>query len=246
MDDFLGVELCSPGAQLVTDVVRRLKLSEETLPDAYIRFLANVAKETPVAGLLQKTKKEPLLILMSFARETVDLSSIGNLKELKVLKKEIPPFWDMLQNILKFEKSRFLPKDVARIVMQLITIRNRTFSEGVKRSTTDYTEWDESRDHPTAYYPDFPPRIYPQRYSIKNQADPDRCQKEVNESKIFIEGLMTVGCSCRQNITLGFELMLQPENPRNIFRFLMCRFDIFLLFVFTTFPLQTFEPESCR
>ena len=98
--------------------------------------------------------------------------------------------------------------------MQLITIRNRTFSEGVNRSTTDYTEWDESRDHPTAYYPDSPPRIYPQRYSIKNQADPDRCQKEVNESKIFIEGLMTVGCSCRQNIMLGFELMLMKEFPR--------------------------------
>ena len=105
MDDFLGVELCSPEAQLVTDVVRRLKLSEETLPDAYIKFLANVAKETPVAGLLQITKKEPLLILMSFAREILDLSSIGNLKELKVLKKEKPPFWDMLQNILKFENQ---------------------------------------------------------------------------------------------------------------------------------------------
>ena len=49
-------------------------------------------------------------------------------------------------------------------------------------------------------------------------------KKEVNESKIFIEGLMTVGCSCQKNTTLGFELMLQPETPRNVFRFLMSRF----------------------
>ena len=121
------------------------------------------------------------------------------------------------------KKARFLPEDVSRIVMHLVSVRNRTFSQAEKRTKFDYTEWDEASDHPTAYYPDFPPRIYPQRYSIKEQADPDRCNKEVNESKIFIEGLMTVGCSCQYNITLGFEIMLQPETPRNAFRFLMCR-----------------------
>ena len=141
-----------------------------------------------------------------------------------MLRIELPPFWDMLQSILKHEKSRFLPEDVARIVMLLIAVRNRTFSQAEKRKTSDYTEWDEASDHPTAFYPDFPPRIYPQRYSVKEQADPDRCKKEVNESRIFIEGLMTVGCSCKYNITLGFELMLQPETPRNVFRFLMTRY----------------------
>lgn len=32
-----------------------------------------------------------------------------------------------------------------------------------------------------------------------------------------------IGCSCPLNITLGFELMLKPESPHHVFRFLMCR-----------------------
>ena len=76
------------------------------------------------------------------------------------------------------QKLRFLPKDVARIIMHLVTVRNRTFRQAEKRKTSDYTEWDEASDHPTAYYPDFPPRIYPQRYFVREEADPDRCKKK--------------------------------------------------------------------
>ena len=170
MEDFLGVKLQSTGAQLVTDVVRRLAQTEDVLPDCYTRLFANISKETPVAGLLQVTKKEPLLILMSFAREQIDLSNARNLKDLKMLKNEIPPFWDMVESILKHEKLRFLPKDVARIIMHLVTVRNRTFRQAEKRKTSDYTEWDEASDHPTAYYPDFPPRIYPKRYFVREEA----------------------------------------------------------------------------
>ena len=106
MEDFVGVKLESPGAQLVTAVVQRLRRNSiEVLPNCYTRLFANISKETPVAGLLQVTKKEPLLILMSFARKAIDLSNASNINDLKMLKKEIPPFWDMLQSILKYEKS---------------------------------------------------------------------------------------------------------------------------------------------
>ena len=38
----------------------------------------------------------------------------------------------MLQSILKCKKSRFFPEDAARIIMQLVTVRNRTFSQAEK------------------------------------------------------------------------------------------------------------------
>ena len=56
----------------------------------------------------------------------------------------------MLQSILKYEKSRFLPEDVARIVMHLVTVRNITFSQAEKKTKFDYTEWDEASDHQPA------------------------------------------------------------------------------------------------
>ena len=39
----------------------------------------------------------------------------------------------MLQSVLKFEKAICLPEDVSKIVMQLLTVRNRTFSQAEKR-----------------------------------------------------------------------------------------------------------------
>lgn len=39
----------------------------------------------------------------------------------------------------------------------------------------------------------------------------------------FSAGVYSVGCCCSANITLGFELMLLKESPRNLFRFLMTR-----------------------
>ena len=38
----------------------------------------------------------------------------------------------MLQSKIKYEKSRFLPKDVARIIMHMVTVRNRTYSQAEK------------------------------------------------------------------------------------------------------------------
>ena len=34
---------------------------------------------------------------------------------------------------------------------------------------------------------------------------------------------LSVGCSCSFNITYGFELMLNPESSKNLFRILQCR-----------------------
>ena len=38
----------------------------------------------------------------------------------------------MLKSKLKYDKSRFLPEDVARIIMHMVTVRNRTYSQAEK------------------------------------------------------------------------------------------------------------------
>ena len=223
IDDFLDAELTSAGGRQIHLLVQRLHESHGSIPLEYKRLLTNIAKETPVCGLLQVTQPKPLSLLKNFARGLLDLSNLENIDSLNLVKSELPPLWDILSNILKLEQVSFLPQDVADIVLRLLVVRNYTFRGAAVRSSRDYTTWDEPRDHPTQCYPDLPLRQYPKRYQVTSRADNDRCLKETRENRTFVEGIFTVGCTCKKNITMGFELMMHPESPHNPFRFLMCR-----------------------
>ena len=53
------------------------------------------------------------------------------------------------------------------------------------------------------------------------------CEKAFFGHSDFCAGIFTAGCACKYNITLGFEIMLNNESPRNLFRLLTCnRFDL--------------------
>lgn len=223
LEDFLEADMESREGRLIFILVTRIQHDFCELPAPYKRLLTNLAKETSVAGFLQVTQPKPLLLLRQFAEGSLDLKNLANIDQLNLIKSELPPLWSMLQSILDVENVAFLPDDVATIVLRLLKIRDNTFRKAATRSSNDYTEWDEPRDHPTCCYPGFPLRQYPQRYSVRSRADPDRCKKEIREGRNFVEGIMTVGCPCKNNITMGFELMLNPETAHNAFRFLMCR-----------------------
>ena len=167
IEDFCDADFSTEGGVQVQELVRRLRTSGLGLSPAYKRFLANVSKETSVAGLLQVTCKEPLSVLRRFCQRDLDLTKINNSASLSLLREEIPPFLSMLEDIRKEEKSNFLPPDVSSIVLTILRIRERTFSYAERRATTDYTEWDEPADHPTSFYPDFPLRCYPQTYETR-------------------------------------------------------------------------------
>ena len=133
----------------------------------FITGLGTSLKETAVAGLLQVTCKEPLKILKRFCLRELNITKIKNSASLQCLQEEIPPFLDMLEQIRKEEKADFLPRDVSTIVLMLLRIRSRTFTCAQRRENSDYTEYDGVGDHPTAYYPDFPLRTYPQTYTTR-------------------------------------------------------------------------------
>ena len=124
-------------------------------------------KETSVAGLLQVTSKQPLKILKKFCQRDLDITKISNSAYLRCLQEEVPPFFDMLEQIRKEEKADYLPEDVSTIVLTLLRIRKRTFTYAERRENSDYTEWDGLGDHPTAFYPDFPLCSYPQTYTVR-------------------------------------------------------------------------------
>ena len=74
-----------------------------------------------------------------WCNQTVDIRSHENKDRLAMLRRELPPLMDQLLDILTLEKTlRFLPPDVANIVMKLIDIRKAIFDTAAERHTSDY------------------------------------------------------------------------------------------------------------
>ena len=137
---------------------------------------------------------------------------------------DLPAIWPNLLEILNIEKSKFLPIDVAAIVLKHIEIRRSTFRQAIVREDDEYTPWPSiGEEHPTQFYPNWNIFRYPKKYDVSHAIDSDFCDKAFHKARDFSYGVFSVGCSCPSNITYGFELMLQKESSHNIFRLLMCR-----------------------
>ena len=138
-----------------------------------------------------------------------------------MLKSELPPLMGQLFGILALEKtSRFLPIDVACIVIKLIEIRKGIFTSAAQRFSSDYiwTDENEPKDISTQFYPNWDLIRLPKKYIVRSTQDQDFCNKNYNKTSGFSFGIFSVGCTCSCNITLGFEINLTPESPHNLFR----------------------------
>ena len=58
---------------------------------------------------------------------------------------------------------------------------------------------------------------------VSSVTDADFYDKAFLDHNAFAAGIYSIGCSCDKNITLVFELMLNKEGPKNLFRVLQCR-----------------------
>ena len=90
-----------------------------------------------------------------------------------------------------------------------------------------YYAYEEIEEPKTSYYPNNPTLKHPKQYTVNKVKDKDLCEKAFIGHSDFAAGIFTAGCACKYNITLGWELMLSNESPRNLFRLLMCnQFDL--------------------
>lgn len=217
----------SPNGQLIKDLVDYIEQKYPgVLPTQFRRFIQNISKPTSVRGLIQVTNFLPLDILRSFCNEDLAVKAIENIEELRVLSEEVPVLWSILDDICNLEKCSFLPREVALIVVRLLDIRRNTFIQAKNRDDTFYQPY-VGREHPTMCYPNNKLKEYPKKYKVNNRKDKDLCEKAFSGHKDFTSGIFSLGCACEYNITLGFELMLNNEGPKNLFRLLKCRdFDL--------------------
>ena len=221
MEDFIDEDMTSENGQLIQELVMRLDNEHDEIPKEYSKFLADVAKYTSVSGYLQCTGPESLQILEDYCNEILDVRSLENAEQLSRLRAEFPPLMDQLLDIIVLERTeRFLPPDVACIVLKLIQVRRSFFESSTERTTNCYCWIDENdaKEVSTQYYPNWRMLRLPKKYIVNNKQDHDLCNKNYSKCKDFCFGIFSIGCSCSRNITLGFEICLRPESPHNLFR----------------------------
>ena len=224
LQDFMTSDITSENGLLIRSIIERLQRSHQTCPKEYKDLFSDLSKQTSTAGHLQVNSREPLIILQDFAEENIDLRSPHNIDKLNTLQKEISPLWTSLRKILGKEKtSKYLPRDVAAIVLKIIEIRKNTFRNASQRHSTNYTPYPPNgRELPSMFYPNWRPLRYPENYEVPKSKS-DACNKNYKQTKGFSFGLFTVGCACSRNITLGFELMKNKESAHNLFRLVTTR-----------------------
>ena len=141
MKDFISAEMKSRNGALLQDLMEYLDDRFVNLPEEYSNFIKNISKAYSVSSLIQVTCEEPLKILKAFCQTNLDLLAAENSSLLKIVQRQMPPFWNLLAQILKLENTSSLPSQISAIILQLLDIRDRTFNEAVERNLDDYIDW---------------------------------------------------------------------------------------------------------
>ena len=208
--------------RLISNLVAALGLDDEEIPRPYTRFINNISKPTSVRGLIQVTSPAPLQYLKQFCEGSINIKSVEEKFKLQVVLKQLPVLWPMLENICNLERSAVLPPEVCAIVLKLLQIRDQTFRNAAPRTNVVYHEYEDEEQPKTSCYPNNPVVRHPKQYEVNKVKDKDLCEKAFIGHSHFAAGIFSAGCACKYNITLGWELMLSNESPRNLFRLLTC------------------------
>ena len=120
------------------------------IPEPYIALLSNISKNSSCRSLMQVTNLEHLEVLALYCKEELDLRITENEDKMKAIIKTFPALWPILDSVCTLENTKFLPKQVSKIILKMLTIRFQTFQNATKRSNSDYYLWpDPSLEHPT-------------------------------------------------------------------------------------------------
>ena len=110
MKDFLSAGLKSQNGGLLQDLIEYLDDRFFNLLEEYSSFIKNISKPYAVCSLIQVTSEEPLQILQAFCKGNLNLLAAENGALLKMIQHDMPPFWNLLAQILKLENTSVLSR----------------------------------------------------------------------------------------------------------------------------------------
>ena len=121
----LKASLSKDWFQALADLVVRLcsEHNSRTCPEQYREFLSELARNTPVCGLIQIgggiAAAETIKVLESLARNDLDIHDSSNFQELGVIQSNAPVLADFLTRCPKNDGK--LPQDVCAVIQHLLT-----------------------------------------------------------------------------------------------------------------------------
>ncbi|CAH1253434.1 Hypp1182 [Branchiostoma lanceolatum] len=192
-------------------------------PPEYSTFLSEVARSTPVCGMVQIAgDRDAIDIMRKVAEGKIDLTNSRFFKYCGYVQKKAPVLTDFLCSVTK---AGHIPPDISTLVLSLMTVLTQTFKEVEKPSPDCYPA------PPAPSYLSFFPTLRQlcglPRYAVEEASKPrakDSCRKESYGHPSLTPGLFTVFCP--HGVCYGFEAMRSCESPRHPFEILRTRFKV--------------------
>eukprot|EP00058_Branchiostoma_floridae_P011653 XP_002597141.1 hypothetical protein BRAFLDRAFT_76329 [Branchiostoma floridae] len=193
-------------------------------PAGYNAFFAELARNTPVSGMLQIAGDDTAIrIAKKVAKGKILLGQERYGQYFSYLQKKAPLLCTFVHSI---GKEGHIPADVSTLILNLIKILISTFDKVPEPSPSSYPPPPDSS--PLSFFPSLPKRcglpcyaMDKRRRAVKAQ---DGCRKESYGHPTLTPGLFTI--FCKHGICYGFEAMTSCESPYHPYEIFRTRFEI--------------------
>ena len=207
--------------ELVIVLLKRLKISHQTLPEGYIKLFSELKIDTPISALLTAYTSNRKLYNSFYDYLKHKKKIFENPQLVEDFLNNFPVVLRIIQDILKHERgesgpeTEFLPEDVCEILKEMIKIRIR-FDKLSKSLAAQRNPPSEHFKPPIAdVYPDYPIHTLDNKYKADVKKDPEEdvdCNKVFDSSSTISGGIGTL--TCGHKITKGFRLIEKGESPQ--------------------------------
>ncbi|XP_078661027.1 uncharacterized protein LOC144905304 isoform X2 [Branchiostoma floridae x Branchiostoma belcheri] len=218
--------LDAEGRQDLAAILYRLREEggDHLAPAGYSKFFAELARNTPVCGMLQISgDNKAIKMAKKVAKGQLIPGEESHGKYFSYLQKKAPILCSF---VLGIHEEGHIPADVSTLILNLITVLISTYDKVPEPSPSCYPPPPAST--PLSFFPSLPKRCSLPRYAMDKGhvavKARDGCRKESYGHPTLTPGLFTI--FCKHGICYGFEAMTSCESPYHPFEIIRSRFEI--------------------
>ena len=196
------------------NLLKRLLTNSEGLPQEYFLLFSELSKCTPISVLFPSHDDLEYKLLEMFLAQEFDMFS--EYKTTKVITNAFPVIIKIFQNILAYERSKYLPEDVACILKCMLDLKS-SYND-LARERTVPRKKPEGKPTECQVYPYYPVHTVKNTYLADSKSDKseekETCNKIYNEAATMTGGITHL--TCQHGVVKGFTAMKRGESVEMI------------------------------
>ena len=189
-------------------------LTKNQVPKEYFLLFSELSKCTPISVLLPSHDDVEYKLLEMFLAQEFDMFS--EYKTTKVITNAFPIITKISQNILTYERTKFLPEDVANIFECMLHLKNKY--NDLARERTVPRKKPEGKPAESQVYPFYPVHTVKNTFLADSKVDKsdekENCNKIYNEAATMTGGITHL--TCKHGVVKGFTAMKRGESVEMI------------------------------